>query len=34
MTVLDVSDRRGFSRNRLDGPQDYGRRLETDADHC
>lgn len=25
-------DRRGFSRSRLDGPQDYDRRLETDAD--
>ncbi len=25
-------DRRGFSRSRLDGPQDYNRRLETDAD--
>jgi pimeloyl-ACP methyl ester carboxylesterase len=25
-------DRRGFSRSELDGPQDYGRRLETDAD--
>lgn len=24
-------DRRGFSRSRLDGPQDYGHRLETDA---
>jgi pimeloyl-ACP methyl ester carboxylesterase len=24
-------DRRGFSRSRLDGPQDYARRLETDA---
>ncbi|WP_433509710.1 alpha/beta fold hydrolase [Nonomuraea sp. CA-143628] len=27
-----VYDRRGFSRSHLDGPQDYGRRLETDAD--
>lgn len=25
-------DRRGFSRSRLQGPQDYARRLETDAD--
>jgi pimeloyl-ACP methyl ester carboxylesterase len=25
-------DRRGFSRSLLDGPQDYDRRLETDAD--
>jgi len=25
-------DRRGFSRSHLDGPQDYDRRLETDAD--
>jgi pimeloyl-ACP methyl ester carboxylesterase len=25
-------DRRGFSRSRLDGPQDYDHRLETDAD--
>lgn len=25
-------DRRGFARSKLDGPQDYGRRLETDAD--
>jgi pimeloyl-ACP methyl ester carboxylesterase len=25
-------DRRGFSRSPLDGPQDYNRRLETDAD--
>src|SRR5581483_1321843 len=25
-------DRRGFSRSQLDGPQDYERRLETDAD--
>ena len=24
-------DRRGFSRSKLDGPQDYDRRLETDA---
>ncbi|MDX5961940.1 alpha/beta hydrolase [Rhodococcus opacus] len=30
-TVL-IYDRRGFSRSRLDGPQDYGRRLATDAD--
>ena len=25
-------DRRGFSRSRLDGPQDYDQRLATDAD--
>ncbi|GHO48816.1 alpha/beta fold hydrolase [Ktedonospora formicarum] len=25
-------DRRGFSRSRLDGPQDYDHRLSTDAD--
>jgi hypothetical protein len=25
-------DRRGFSRNQLDGPQDSSQRLETDAD--
>ncbi|WP_461152637.1 alpha/beta hydrolase [Saccharopolyspora tripterygii] len=25
-------DRRGFSRSQLDGPQDYSRRLQTDAD--
>lgn len=25
-------DRRGFSRSRIEGPQDYGRRLATDAD--
>ncbi len=25
-------DRRGFSRSTLDGPQDYTRRLQTDAD--
>lgn len=25
-------DRRGFSRSRLDGPQDYDRRLASDAD--
>ena len=25
-------DRRGYSRSQLDGPQDYDRRLETDAD--
>jgi pimeloyl-ACP methyl ester carboxylesterase len=30
-TVLTY-DRRGFGRSRLDGPQDYRRRLETDAD--
>ncbi|MCA2222479.1 alpha/beta hydrolase [Nonomuraea aurantiaca] len=27
-----VYDRRGFSRSHLDGPQDYDRRLGTDAD--
>jgi pimeloyl-ACP methyl ester carboxylesterase len=27
-----IYDRRGFSRSRLDGPQDYDHRLETDAD--
>ncbi len=27
-----IYDRRGFSRSRLDGPQDHDRRLETDAD--
>lgn len=27
-----IYDRRGFSRSLLDGPQDYDRRLETDAD--
>lgn len=27
-----IYDRRGFSRSRLDGPQDYGRRLATDVD--
>src|SRR5437899_3247232 len=27
-----IYDRRGFSRSRLDGPQEYDRRLETDAD--
>jgi len=30
-TVLTY-DRRGFSRSRLDGPQDYDQRLATDAD--
>ena len=25
-------DRRGFSRSKLDGPQDYDYRLDTDAD--
>ncbi len=25
-------DRRGFSRSQLDGPQDYDRRIESDAD--
>jgi acetyltransferase/esterase len=27
-----IYDRRGFSRSKLDGPQDYTHRLETDAD--
>jgi pimeloyl-ACP methyl ester carboxylesterase len=27
-----IYDRRGFSRSKLDGPQDYDHRLETDAD--
>jgi pimeloyl-ACP methyl ester carboxylesterase len=27
-----IYDRRGFSRSKLDGPQDYARRLEADAD--
>jgi pimeloyl-ACP methyl ester carboxylesterase len=27
-----IHDRRGFSRSKLDGPQDYAHRLETDAD--
>jgi pimeloyl-ACP methyl ester carboxylesterase/SAM-dependent methyltransferase len=27
-----IYDRRGFSRSRMDEPQDHGRRLETDAD--
>lgn len=27
-----IYDRRGFSRSRLDGPQDYDHRLESDAD--
>ncbi|MFC5824161.1 alpha/beta fold hydrolase [Nonomuraea insulae] len=30
--TVAVYDRRGFSRSRLEGPQDFGRRLETDAD--
>jgi len=30
--TVALYDRRGFSRSRLDGPQDYDRRLETDAD--
>jgi pimeloyl-ACP methyl ester carboxylesterase len=30
-TVI-IYDRRGFSRSQLVGPQDYDRRLETDAD--
>ena len=27
-----IYDRRGFSRSKLDGPQDYAHRLATDAD--
>ena len=27
-----IYDRRGFSRSKLDGPQDYAHRIETDAD--
>lgn len=30
--TVALHDRRGFSRSQLDGPQDYDRRLETDAD--
>src|SRR5262245_11202834 len=30
--TVALYDRRGFSRSRLRGPQDYDRRLETDAD--
>lgn len=30
--TVAIYDRRGFSRSRLAGPQDYDRRLETDAD--
>lgn len=30
--TVAIYDRRGFSRSRLDGPQDYERRLETDTD--
>ncbi|MET7337671.1 alpha/beta fold hydrolase [Nonomuraea sp. NPDC005650] len=30
--TVAVYDRRGFSRSHLDGPQDYDRRLRTDAD--
>ncbi|MFG6201775.1 alpha/beta fold hydrolase [Nonomuraea sp. JJY05] len=30
--TVAVYDRRGFSRSLLEGSQDYGRRLETDAD--
>ncbi|OBH68212.1 hypothetical protein A5684_01350 [Mycobacterium intracellulare] len=29
--LVTTYDRRGFSRSRLDGPQDYSRRLVTDA---
>lgn len=29
--LVTTYDRRGFSRSRLDGPQDYSRRLFTDA---
>src|SRR5262245_15461700 len=30
--TVALYDRRGFSRSQLQGPQDYDRRLETDAD--
>ena len=30
--TVTMYDRRGFARSELDGPQDYGRRLQTDAD--
>ncbi|MEX7468295.1 alpha/beta fold hydrolase [Mycobacterium adipatum] len=30
--TIVLYDRRGFSRSRLDGPQDYSHRLNTDAD--
>ena len=30
--TVAIYDRRGFSRSRLEGPQDFDRRLETDAD--
>jgi pimeloyl-ACP methyl ester carboxylesterase len=30
--TVALYDRRGFSRSMLEGPQDYERRLETDAD--
>ncbi len=30
--TVTTYDRRGFARSRLDGPQDYERRLQTDAD--
>jgi pimeloyl-ACP methyl ester carboxylesterase len=30
--TVAIYDRRGFSRSELAGPQDYDRRLETDAD--
>ncbi|WP_327582338.1 alpha/beta hydrolase [Nonomuraea sp. NBC_00507] len=30
--TVAIYDRRGFSRSLLEGPQDYDRRLETDAD--
>ncbi len=29
--LVVIYDRRGFSRSRLNGPQDYSRRLQTDA---
>jgi acetyltransferase/esterase len=30
--TVALYDRRGFSRSQLEGPQDYGHRLQTDAD--
>ena len=30
--TVAIYDRRGYSRSLLDGPQDYDRRLDTDAD--
>jgi pimeloyl-ACP methyl ester carboxylesterase len=30
--TVAIYDRRGFSRSHLDGPQDFDRRLDTDAD--